>query len=186
MSMQFQFDHIHTPCARVWQIHNVLGSLDSADALLTHCEQLPYTLRQQLDNPTFTYEWEQCTDVNHPVCDLIESDQFVNACVEITHCAVTRVLSVWASRYSQGHYLTAHGDGVSQRKLAFLLYLNRGWQPEWGGALCVQQPNHDAWCMMPPQHGTLILMDVTQNSLQHMVTQVTHAHDRYALAGWLA
>ena len=45
---------------------------------------------------------------------------------------------------------------------------------------------HDAWCMMPPQHGTLILMDVTQNSLQHMVTQVTHAHDRYALAGWLA
>jgi len=94
--------------------------------------------------------------------------------------------SLSASWYMPGDYSLPHtdhiGDGVLERRqVAFVWHLTKEWDLRWGGDLF--------WCptahYLPPTFNTLILFNVSSDSL-HFVTPVApHAQaKRLAINGW--
>lgn len=166
----------------VWTFEQALDDATSTD-VLNMLEQLHYTPKNKLNNPVFNHEFGQCLTPQHALVDYIYSKKFHQFIQFHTGMTVNNTLSCWASAYSQGHYLTPHRDSVNDRKVTYLFYFHKGWQPEWGGNIAFDRQTH--WQMFVPQMGTLVVFDVDGYENRHMVTQVTADKTRYALTGWL-
>jgi SM-20-related protein len=92
-----------------------------------------------------------------------------------------------ATLYRPGHFLSRHDDSgypEQHRRVAYVLYMTRGWRAEWGGQL--QFLNRDdeieeAWM---PRFNSLALFMVP---MPHVVSYVAPfaKQSRYAITGWL-
>ncbi|MZR64019.1 2OG-Fe(II) oxygenase [Alcanivorax sp. DP30] len=87
--------------------------------------------------------------------------------------------------YGPGDYYQRHMDafnGNNGRLLSVVLYLNEGWQSDWGGRLRVW-PGPDATSIateVEPRAGTLVAF--LSEKIPHEVLAATH--ERYSIAGW--
>ena len=105
----------------------------------------------------------------------------------VTDCADIAFADAQATRYSAGHFLTAHDDDVDGkgRRAAYVLGLTEEWSPELGGLL---QFHDDAGLglteSVPPAFNALNLFAVPQ---LHSVTRVgaSAPHPRLSITGWL-
>jgi SM-20-related protein len=86
-----------------------------------------------------------------------------------------------------GHFLTQHDDsGYSEqhRRVAYVLYLTRGWRADWGGQLQFLDARGDVEEVWMPRFNSLGLFLVPT---PHVVTYVAPfaTQPRYAITGWL-
>lgn len=87
--------------------------------------------------------------------------------------------------YGPGDYYQRHMDafnGNNGRLLSVVLYLNEGWQSDWGGRLRIW-PGLDATAIateVEPRAGTLVAF--LSEKIPHEVLAATH--ERYSIAGW--
>lgn len=99
--------------------------------------------------------------------------------------AVVR-LSLDATRYLPGHFLTRHNDGrtVAHRVVAMVLNLSPCWLADWGGLLQFHDDGGDISRALTPTFNTLHLFAVPLWHSVSMVTPLAPA-PRISLAGWL-
>lgn len=91
-----------------------------------------------------------------------------------------------ATRFRQGHYLTAHDDlepGKS-RLFAYVLNLTPAWRPDWGGMLQFIDADGHLAEAYAPRMNALNIFAVPQNHAVGMVTPMA-AGDRYCITGWI-
>jgi SM-20-related protein len=90
-----------------------------------------------------------------------------------------------ATRYSAGHFLTIHTDDApdKNRKLAYVLGLNEGWSPTWGGQLQFLKSHQRVTRSFVPKFNALSVFRVPT---PHHVSQVTSfaPKGRVSLTGW--
>jgi SM-20-related protein len=91
-----------------------------------------------------------------------------------------------ATLYRPGDFLTRHDDEVAgkHRKLAYVLGLTEGWQPEWGGLLLFNDDTGGVAETLVPRFNTLSLFSVPQ---PHSVGFVAPYADqpRLSVTGWI-
>lgn len=91
-----------------------------------------------------------------------------------------------ATRYRPGDFLNRHDDDVAgkDRKLAYVLGLTEGWQPEWGGLLLFNRPDGGIVETMTPRFNGLSLFAVPQ---PHSVSYVAPyaQKSRLSITGWI-
>lgn len=87
--------------------------------------------------------------------------------------------------YQQGAGYDRHIDqhaGTTQRKITFILYLNKDWRPDFGGELLIYDPENPNMLLqkIEPLFGRLVLF--RSEVFQHEVTASTQT--RKSLTGW--
>ena len=92
-----------------------------------------------------------------------------------------------ATLYRPGHFLTQHDDSgyaEQHRRVAYVLYLTRGWRADWGGQLQFLDARGDVEEVWMPRFNSLGLFLVPT---PHVVTYVAPfaTQPRYAITGWL-
>ena len=91
-----------------------------------------------------------------------------------------------ATRFRPGAYLTRHDDEIAgkQRLDAYVLGLNEGWRPEWGGLLSFAEGDNSVTHTIVPRFNALNLFAVGQ---MHFVSEVASYAPvpRMSVTGWL-
>jgi SM-20-related protein len=74
----------------------------------------------------------------HRVLEALASPEFIGFARAVTGDGAIGRVDAQATRYSAGHFLTAHDDADyegEERRCAYVLNFSRGWCAEWGGLL---------------------------------------------------
>lgn len=92
-----------------------------------------------------------------------------------------REVSLSASLYLPGDHSLPHDDISEDRQVAFIWYLTKDWQSDWGGELF--------WCRknkyIPPIFNMLLLFNVSPVNMHFVTTVSPYARSkRMAISGW--
>jgi SM-20-related protein len=92
-----------------------------------------------------------------------------------------------ATLYRPGHFLSRHDDSAhpeQHRRVAYVLYMTRGWRADWGGQLQFLDARGDVEEVWMPRFNSLGLFLVPT---PHVVGYVAPfaTQPRYAITGWL-
>ena len=92
-----------------------------------------------------------------------------------------------ATLYRPGHFLSRHDDSghaEQHRRVAYVLYMTRGWRADWGGQLQFIDAQGDVEEAWMPRFNSLALFLVP---MPHLVTYVAPfaTQPRLAITGWL-
>lgn len=123
------------------------------------------------------------------LCDLFElinSDRFLDPMRTILDAPDIAFADAQLTRYTRGHFLTTHDDGVAgkNRVAAYVLTLSDGWKKGWGGLLEFYGPGGSVETAFVPRGNTLSMFKVPQ---PHAVTRVGDKvrAARVSITGWL-
>lgn len=82
--------------------------------------------------------------------------------------------------YNDGCFIISHEDGKDRdRILGILIYLNKNYDESNGGNLILKNETK-----IVPEYGRVVLIDYTQNSVNHEVTKVIDG-ERYAICAFI-
>ncbi|MCP5336073.1 MAG: 2OG-Fe(II) oxygenase, partial [Oceanospirillaceae bacterium] len=87
------------------------------------------------------------------------------------------------AHYNPGEFYRKHLDafqGRSNRRVTTVVYLNDGWQSEWGGELEIFTAQDESLLKVEPQAGTLV--SFLSDEFPHQVLPATQP--RLSIAGW--
>jgi Rps23 Pro-64 3,4-dihydroxylase Tpa1-like proline 4-hydroxylase len=123
----------------------------------------------------------------HYVFEWLNDSRTLDVMRKITGVDTHRKVNAQATAYHPGHFLTQHDDSgypEQHRRVAYVLYLTRGWRPDWGGQLqflTAEGAVEEAWL---PRYNSLVLFTVPA---PHLVSYVSPfaMQVRYAITGWL-
>jgi hypothetical protein len=92
-----------------------------------------------------------------------------------------------ATLYRPGHFLSLHDDSAhpeQHRRVAYVLYMTRGWRADWGGQLQFLDAQGDVEEVWMPRFNSLGLFLVPT---PHVVSYVAPfaTQPRHAITGWL-
>lgn len=163
------------------------GELDAA----AEAEALS-SARGALARGEFSYAFHRCEHHGDgcPMCrgmEFLQSEPVRELLATVTGLQLSGVVSIFASRYAAGDFLTNHQD-TGRGKLAFVLNLTPDWPPAFGGALqLIDWDMRTVTRTLSPRHNSLCIFQVEGNGIPHQVTQVPEGvqHQRIALSGWL-
>ena len=119
--------------------------------------------------------------------DALADRRFVTFFERITGTALGETLSFSGSAYGVGDYLRPHHDSLSSRRLAYIIYLNPNWKPEFGGALHIV--GHDGEeHVLEVEHNSLVVFDVMGHKYHYIadIQESAGREDRLTLGGWIA
>ena len=90
-----------------------------------------------------------------------------------------------AQSLGPGDYLRPHQDAFARRKVAFILYLNPEWRPEYGGALRVVD-HAGGEHLLPVEFNSLVLFDVHTHEHHEILPIEPSAGEqrRMTVGGW--
>ena len=117
------------------------------------------------------------------------SSEFAEFMKKLTGISVEPgALDLAGSLYKSGDYLLCHDDQVEDRKIAYILYLSKGFGEKDGGRLVLfdnfkGKPKSEVVKNMPVWN-SLMVFEVSQISF-HSVEENMSSKDRYAIGGWL-
>ncbi|BFZ65049.1 putative component of NuA3 histone acetyltransferase complex [Saitoella coloradoensis] len=94
--------------------------------------------------------------------------------------------------YTHGSHLLNHDDVIGTRRVSYILYLvEKGWKPEWGGALRLYPtlkpgfPAADPTLVIPPEWNQLCMFTVQPGRSFHDVEEVfVEGKPRMSISGW--
>ncbi|MGE3689776.1 MAG: 2OG-Fe(II) oxygenase family protein [Novosphingobium sp.] len=90
-----------------------------------------------------------------------------------------------ATRYRPGHFLSRHNDGQDgKRAAAFSLSLSRDWRTEWGGLLEFVDDEGRIEQAFTPEYNSLVLFNVPREHIVSAVSPNAPAA-RLTISGWL-
>jgi hypothetical protein len=147
--------------------------------------------RQALARGEFSYAFQRCEYHGDgcPMCcamDFLRSEEVRALLSAVTGQELSGVVSIFASRYASGDFLTTHLD-TGRGKLAFVLNLTQDWLPPFGGALqLIDCDWRTVVRTLSPKHNSLCIFQVEGEGVPHQVTQVPQGvhKQRLALSGW--
>lgn len=108
-----------------------------------------------------------------------------------TGIKLNKKVTMTSSRYHNTDYLLCHDDNMYRtRKIAFILYLHKDWDPHEGGSLDIfdtdeyGQPKNIVRTIYPA-HNSLVFFEVSDKSY-HQVAEITTTSRRYrwSINGW--
>ncbi|HSW75824.1 MAG TPA: 2OG-Fe(II) oxygenase family protein [Candidatus Saccharimonadales bacterium] len=146
--------------------------------------------KQAYQRGEFSYNFRRFEDYEKDdvtIKTLLKSSQFCNLIKQITNLTVTATVSVFASRYDAGSFLSCHSDG-DRGQIAFVLNLTKNWKKEYGGNF---ELINDNWIGVKreiiPEFNTFYFFDVNNNGKPHRVTKVEEdiTNNRIAFSGWM-
>ncbi len=123
----------------------------------------------------------------HYVFEWLNDSRTLEVMRTITGIDTLRKANAQATLYRPGHFLTQHDDSGypdQHRRVAYVLYMTRGWRAEWGGQLQFLTEDGDVEEVWMPRFNSLGLFMVPT---PHVVTYVSPfaTQPRYAITGWL-
>ena len=165
----------------------MLGNNLSSLAMQKDLEQ---NVKYNLNAGKFTYKFRRstkhvdacnCYECNFSTEYLLKSIRTIT--ISETHLENPYLQERFISIYSPGDFLSMHTDGA--RSIAFVLNLTKNWLPEYGGLLHTKNKD-GTYTAYVPEFNSLMLMDVSDESCPHFVSEVSkYAPDnRIAISGW--
>ena len=119
--------------------------------------------------------------------NIFNSKDFINKLNEITGLELTKLNTLFLSKYKSGSFLSPHSD-KGNGKLAFVLHMSKYWKPQYGGVLHFM--NHDRTEIINsfvPLFNSFMIFEVPNEiGIPHFVSHVSPnvKLNRYAITGW--
>jgi Rps23 Pro-64 3,4-dihydroxylase Tpa1-like proline 4-hydroxylase len=117
---------------------------------------------------------------------LLESKDFINFLNSVTDMNLTKLTTMFMSRYRSGHFLSPHSDKGNGR-LAFVISLSKDWKPQYGGLLHFLSQDRetiiDTYCSI---FNNMIIFGVDELDQPHFVSHVSPnvLFNRISIGGW--
>lgn len=144
-------------------------------------------------NDEFTYIFHRSMNNNKPnflefcIRKQLNSEKFIEMINNITNKNITRLSTMFLSKYKPNNFLSPHSD-KGNGKVAFVLNLSKFWKPQYGGILnFLDESRKNIIRSYVPGFNNLILFEVPENGDKpHFVSHVAPniKHNRYAITGW--
>lgn len=176
---------------RLCKISNFLNSQNFLDELKLELADIK-SRRSSID----LYQFEQTSDLSLISTDNIQQlrDTFISTLKpwmeENTGIQLNSTMSMSSSCYFDTDYLLCHDDNLSDRKIAFILYLSPNWLTEDGGTLDLFDTDPSSGLprnvvkSLVPEYNSLVFFEVTDNSY-HQVAEITSStKSRWSINGW--
>ena len=120
------------------------------------------------------------------VYDFLNGPVFLDFVRKLTGETRAAYVDAQATRYTAGHFLTAHDDAVEgkNRLFAYVLNFTPAWRVDWGGLLLFHDADGHVSEGYTPTFNALNIFRVPQ---PHAVSQVASfvAAGRYSITGWI-
>jgi Rps23 Pro-64 3,4-dihydroxylase Tpa1-like proline 4-hydroxylase len=165
-------DNLSNQKANLLQIKNVNNSFGNdqfsyifyRSMNATNMSYLEFTLRQSLSSP-----------------------QFIETLNQITGLGLTKLTTLFLSKYKAGNFLSPHSDNGNGR-LAFVLNLSKYWKPQYGGVLHFMDDNRNEIIesFVPGFNNFIIFYVPEGKGIPHFVSHVSPnvKFPRFAVTGW--
>lgn len=118
----------------------------------------------------------------------MNGEKFRAEIFEKTGIKTSKSMDMFASIYTNTHYLLCHDDCLLGRKIAYILYLTKDFKEKDGGALVLFEDSKGLPKQISkriiPSWNTLVLFEVGSKSW-HEVEEVLTNKKRFAIGGWL-
>jgi len=116
----------------------------------------------------------------------MSSEDFINYLNQITNLNLTKLNTLFLSKYKSGNFLSPHSD-KGNGKLAFVLNLTKNWKPQYGGILhFMNKEKTEIVESFIPLFNNLMLFEVPDQGIPHFVSHVVPyiKQERYSITGW--
>ncbi|XP_050454828.1 prolyl 3-hydroxylase OGFOD1 [Cataglyphis hispanica] len=106
-----------------------------------------------------------------------------------TNIKLNKTISMSSARYYETDYLLCHDDNMGDRRIAYILYLSKGWTEEDGGALDLFDTDEHGSPMkvvksLIPEYNSLVFFEVLDNSYHQVAEVMTDDKCRWSINGW--
>jgi Rps23 Pro-64 3,4-dihydroxylase Tpa1-like proline 4-hydroxylase len=124
--------------------------------------------------------------VEQNIRNILESNNFINFLNSVTDMNLTKLTTMFMSKYRTGHFLSPHSDKGNGR-LAFVISLSKDWKPQYGGLLHFLSQDRetiiDTYC---PIFNNMIIFGVDELDQPHFVSHVAPnlLFNRISIGGW--
>jgi Rps23 Pro-64 3,4-dihydroxylase Tpa1-like proline 4-hydroxylase len=117
----------------------------------------------------------------------LNSPYFIDLLNSITGLNLTKLTTMFLSKYTSGSFLSPHSDRGNGR-LAFVINISKNWKPQYGGNLhFLNDDRTEILETFVPQFNSLMIFYVPENiGIPHFVSHIAPnvKHARYAVTGW--
>lgn len=144
-------------------------------------------------NDRFTYIFYRAMDAKNMsyfefiLRQTLNSDKMLNILNEITGLGLTKLTTLFLSKYKSGNFLSPHSDKGNGR-LAYVINLTKFWKPQYGGNLhFMNEDRTEITDTFVPAFNTLMIFHVPEGKgIPHFVSHVAPnvKHNRFAITGW--
>jgi len=156
-------------------------------------DQIGADVNKAFSQDRFSYIFHRAMNNRNP--SMIENDirqalgssAFINYLNEITGLNLTKLTTLFMSRYRSGHFLSPHSD-TGNGKIAFVISLSKNWLPQYGGLLHFLSDDRteivETYC---PKFNHMVIFQVDENNKHpHFVSHVAPnvQHNRISIVGW--
>lgn len=119
---------------------------------------------------------------------LLKNKEFLGWITTITGENLSGEVDAHGTRYSSTDYLLCHDDRLEGRKIAYILYLSKGFTSQSGGALALLNSDRKdrpkkVKKQILPEWNAFAFFGVTKKS-HHMVEEVLERKERLTAGGW--
>ena len=96
------------------------------------------------------------------------------------------IRSIRETYYDINCHITPHGDGIDENRLCvILLYLSNNYKSGDGGEFNILNENHLIKETITPEFGNVVVLDFTENNVNHSVNRVLRDYGRNALISFI-
>lgn len=119
--------------------------------------------------------------------EILSSESFIDILNEITNLKLSKLTTLFMSKYKSGNFLSPHSDKGNGR-LAFVINLSKLWKPQYGGSLhFMNKERTEITETYVPQFNNFLIFNVPEiEGISHFVGHVSPnvKFSRYAITGW--
>lgn len=117
----------------------------------------------------------------------LSSEDFIKFLNKITNLQLTKLTTLFMSRYKSGNFLSPHSD-KGNGKLAFVINISKNWKPQYGGNLhFMNDERTEITETYVPEFNSFVIFHVPLDvGIPHFVSHVAPnvKFSRYAITGW--
>jgi Rps23 Pro-64 3,4-dihydroxylase Tpa1-like proline 4-hydroxylase len=116
----------------------------------------------------------------------MSSKVFIDFLNSITNLGLTKLNTLFVSKYTSNCFLSTHNDAGNGR-IAFVLHLTKDWKPQYGGNLnFLNEERTKIIETFTSQFNTLMIFEVPEEGVPHFVSNVAPNVNipRISITGW--
>jgi Rps23 Pro-64 3,4-dihydroxylase Tpa1-like proline 4-hydroxylase len=143
-------------------------------------DQFSYNFYRSMNGVKMSY-------IEFNIRQILNSKEFIDILNNITGLGLTKLTTLFLSKYKSGSFLSPHSDKGNGR-LAYVINLTKNWKPQYGGILHFMNENRteiiDSYV---PIFNSLYIFYVPEDKgIPHYVSHVCPnvKYNRYSITGW--
>ena len=116
----------------------------------------------------------------------LNSEEFIESLNKITGLNLTKLTTLFMSKYISGNFLSPHSDRGNGR-LAFVINLTKYWKPQYGGNLhFLNEERTVIKHTFTPSFNNFIIFEVPEKGIPHYVSHIAPLvkYPRISITGW--